>query len=218
MSLNTTTLSNAVVVTDRSIVVASASGFAANQKVVVDGEEMRITQSYVSGTTIPVLRGQNGTVTAAHPKSALVKSGDALTDFALTPVQGFGEAVDMPGATNWAPVVSYSASGAIALPTTTGISVAILLGTSTLAMTIANPTADIDGAIMIIVGSGKSASTIDFPDATGLSGATGASGYDTITFQNGGQCSLMLVACNSVWVLLGVPITGTTTALSVAIA
>jgi hypothetical protein len=216
MSINNTTITSAVALLDRSVVVSSATGFASGKKIIIDAEVMEVQQGYSSGTTIPVLRGRNGTATATHPANALISVGDALTDFNVTAVPGFGEAAVLPGAMPLNPIVSYTASGAIALPTSVGVSIVQLIGTSALAMTIVNPTDDLNGAIMIIIGSGKSASTIDFPDATGLSNA--GSSYDTITFQNGGQCSLMMMAMNGAWVLLGVPITGTTTALSVAIA
>jgi hypothetical protein len=72
VSLTTTTLSSAVAVTDNSIVVGSATGFSANNYILVDQEVMRVVQTYVSGTTIGVLRGQNGSATAAHVSSANV--------------------------------------------------------------------------------------------------------------------------------------------------
>lgn len=72
-----TTLSAAIGATDSNIVVASATGFAAGNVVVVDfSEAMTVKKSYVSGTTIPVSRsGYGGTPVIAHPSSAVVVTG-----------------------------------------------------------------------------------------------------------------------------------------------
>jgi hypothetical protein len=72
MALTTTTLSSAVAQSDVSIVVASATGFAAGNLVLVDGEQMQVAKNYVSGTTIPVQRGIDGTVQTTHKVSANV--------------------------------------------------------------------------------------------------------------------------------------------------
>ncbi len=82
-----TTLSSACALTDTSIVVASASNVAVGNRVVVDQEEMIVSQAYASGTTVPVLRGQNGTATAAHASGAGVVQGNGLLDFAQTGAQ-----------------------------------------------------------------------------------------------------------------------------------
>ena len=60
MAFATTTLSSAVGTSDISIVVASATSFAAGRLLIVDQELMQVTQAYSSGTTIPVLRGRDG--------------------------------------------------------------------------------------------------------------------------------------------------------------
>src|SRR5262245_14833012 len=111
MALTTTTLSSAVAVTDTAIVVASATGFAAGSLIRVDGEFMRVTTNYVSGTTIPVVRGQDGSATSVHRTGANASVGLA-TDFALPPV-GVGASVTNPQQPAF-PLYSYSTSGAIA--------------------------------------------------------------------------------------------------------
>ena len=108
MALTATTLSSAVAVADTSIVVASATGFSAGYFVQIDQESFLIAKSYVSGTTIPVLRGQNGTVGAAHAASAVVVVGLA-TDFANPAPGGPAVAQQTQRART---VTSYSASGA----------------------------------------------------------------------------------------------------------
>lgn len=210
MAFNNTTVTSAVVASDRSIIVSSASGFAAGNSLRIDGEFMKVAQSYVSGTTIPVLRGQDGTVTSAHVSGAVITSGLA-SDF-QSPPAGAADSVTNPIYPTL-PIYSYGATGAIA--PVAGIHK--LVGTGTLAMTLANPTKDQDGTVMFVIGDGKSQSTIDFPDATGISGA--GSSYDTITFQNAGLCCILLIACNGAWLTPSCPgITGTVTAMTVAVA
>ncbi len=209
MSLTTTTLSSAVAVTDTSIVVGSASGFAANNLVLVDQEVMLVGKGYSSGTTIPVERGQNGSVTAAHAASANAVTMLASDETAFGPQT----AVQWPVAGRARTLTSYSATGAITLPTPGTDAIAVLNGTGTLAMTLAVPTKDMDGCILYIQGNGKSASTVTFATAIGNAG----SGYTVITFQNAGAVGISLMAINGIWNLIGTPITGTTTKVSVAI-
>lgn len=209
MALTTTTLSSAVSVSDGSIVVASATGFAAGSFVLIDQELLKVVQTYVSGTTIGVLRGQNGTVTAAHVASANVTVGLA-SDFANPVAETDTTYPTARGRT----VTSYSASGAIALPAGGSDAMAILNGTSTLAMTLAAPTKDMDGTLLYIVGNGKSASHVDVAAGYGNAG----SGYTVLTAQNAGLVGFTLCACNGFWVIVGAPpITGTSTKVSIAI-
>ena len=170
MALATTTLSSAVVVTDTSIVVASATSVAAGRLVLVDGEFMQVTQDYVSGTTVNVVRGQNGTVTTTHAASANVTHG-AAADFT----------VPSPGTSNLKP-------GLIAFTTTS--------------------------YYLNIVANGKAAHTVTYTAGLGDAG----SGYDVGTFDGSGQCALLLVAANSSWVPASSPMSGTLTAIDVAIA
>ena len=208
MALVTTTLSSAVAVADTEIVVASAASVTAGSIVLVDGEFMQVLQSYASGTTVGVLRGQNGTVTATHVASANVTHGDA-TDFTVA----------APGTANLKPgliaftTTSYSAAGAVAFGVAQWTT-AVINGTDALAMTIANPNSSQDGIILCIVGNGKAAHTVTYTAGLGNAG----SGYDVGTFDVGGQCSVLLVAANSIWVPLPSPFSGTLTGIDVAIA
>jgi hypothetical protein len=212
MALTTTTLSSAVAVDDNEIVVASATGFSAGSQIRIDDEWMQIVQSYSSGTTIGVLRGRNGSAVVAHVASANVTVGTA-SDFDSAPQNGaYGSSIVPPARARR--VVSYSATGAIALPNAGEDVVAVLNGTSTLAMTVAAPAKDADGSILYIMGNGKSASTVTFAGGIGA----GSSSYDVATLQNAGQVGISVMAVNGAWVLLNGPITGTSTALSFAIA
>ena len=74
-TLNSTTLSVAAAKGDRTISVASASGFAAGEYAYVDRELMFI--SSVSGTTISVIRGYGGTSAVGHANASTVYQGPA---------------------------------------------------------------------------------------------------------------------------------------------
>jgi hypothetical protein len=195
MSLNTTTVTSAVGQTDTSIVVSSATGAAAGTLLVIDQEVMKIAQSYSSGTTIPVLRGQDGSVQTSHKASANVTfflaSDEAI---AATNVVQFPKVRGRD-------LLSYSASGAITLPTPGNDMVAILNGTSALAMTLANPTKDLDGCFLYVVGNGKAAHTITYTAGIG----NGGTSLDVGTAATGNQCAAMFVAANGIWVHVGLP-------------
>lgn len=211
MALTTTTLSSAVAINDNSIVVASATSLVAGSQLRIDDEWMQVAQTYVSGTTVPVLRGQNGTAVAAHPSSANVVHGPAV-DYDNAPNGAYGaNTVPSQRARR---VVSYSAAGAIEHPNSGEDMVAVINGTGTLAMTVAAPSKDIDGSILYIMGNGKSQSTVTFASGIGNAGSS----YDVITFQNAGNVGISVMAVNGFWSLVNGPITGTTTALSTAVA
>jgi len=204
MALATTTLSSAVTDTADEIVVASATSVATGRLILVDQEMMQVTQGWVSGTTIPVLRGREGTKSSAHAASANVTHGTA-SDFA-NPAPG--TAITYPTVLTHE-VKSYSAAGAISFGAAV-VSTAILNGTSVLAMTIADPTKDQDGYELNIVANGTAAHTLTF--ASGLGGE--GSGYDVLTANSGGPVAHKFVACNGYWLIYSQPaITGTVTNL-----
>lgn len=72
VTVTPTTLSAAITASQNLLTVASATGFAKNQILVVDGEAMWVGGSYVSGTTVPVIRGMYGTRPSAHGSGAVV--------------------------------------------------------------------------------------------------------------------------------------------------
>lgn len=210
MAIATTTNSSAIAATDQSIVVASATGFAANMRVLVGGEVMMVRKTYVSGTTIPVLRAQEGSKRQAHAVTSNVTFGVA-SDFAVPVEQGF---INESAVVNRGrQVKEYGASGAITLPTAGNDMLAIINGTSALSMTLANPTKDMDGCMLYIVGNGKSTSTVTYTAGFGNAGGS----YDVATFPAGGQVAIQAVACNAIWILLS-PMTGTLTSAVPALA
>jgi len=207
MALTTTTLSSAVAVGDTTITVASATGFAAGSFVQIDQEMLRVVNSYVSGTTISVLRGLNGTTTTAHPVTANVTVGLA-SDFAIA-VPGGPEIQQQ--AQRARTIASYTAAGAIALPTSGSDAVAIINGTNALAMTLANPDKTQDGDILYIVGNGKAAHTVTYTAGLGNGGAN----LDVLTFAAGGQQCVAVIAVNAIWVPLPSVLAGTLTNITV---
>jgi hypothetical protein len=216
MALTQTTLASACGAGDTKITVASATGFAAGSPVRVDGELMQVAGAYVAGsTTVPVLRGQQGTYAYAHPTSAkaLVGAASDTAWGAMAP----GTIVPYPIAGRATTVDSYSASGAITLPDPGSDKIAYLNGTSVLAMTIADPGKQLDGSRLSIRANGAAAHTLTF--ASGLSG-TGASGsYDVITMNGTGPISLDFVAVNGAWqALVQTPMAGTVTNITGTVA
>jgi len=205
MSLTTTTLSAACAASDTSITVASATGFAAGQPILVGGEVMATSQAYVAGSTkVAVRRGLDGTVAKAHPITDNVITGPAGS-FALPAAQ---ETVTYPIAGRARIVSSYSATGAIALPPAGSDAVAVLNGTTALDMSIAAPTTDMDGCVLTVVGNGAAAHVLTYTG--GLSGASGS--YNIVTVNATAPTATSVIACNGAWVMfVQTPMAGTVT-------
>jgi len=201
MALTATTATSAIGVNDISIVVASATGFTPGAIVRIDQEVLTVGRSYPSGNlTVPVHRGQDGTATAAHPSGAKVLV-ETVADLNV------GGAGPLPQTTTQFPAVrgraikSYSASGAITLPTPGSDMVAFLNGTSALTMSLANPTADQDGDVLYIIGNGKAAHVVNYTAGLGSGGGT----LDAGTAAAGNLCAVQLMAAGGFWVYVGVP-------------
>ena len=205
-----TTLTSALGINDTSVSITSATGFLAGSFLLVDQEWMRVGQSYASGTSVPIIRGINGTATAAHKSGANVWVGTSAEIPAAPPQSP----VSVPGPVQRAVMKdSYSASGAIALPIAGTDSRVMLNGVVALAMTLANPTKDMDCDVLTIVGNGKAAHTVTYTAGLGNSGA----GADLMTFDVGGQGSLPLIAANGFWVPYSSPLSGIVTAIDIAV-
>lgn len=212
MALARTTLTSACLATDTSIVVAAATGFAAGAQVLLDGERMHVSTAYVAGAlTAPVIRGEGGTIVSAHPVTASVVVGSAA-DWTANPAAQ--TVVQYPIGGRARTETSYSASGAIALPTPGADALAILNGTSVLVMTLAVPTKDMDGSVLTIIGNGKAAHTVT---VAGAGFGAASTGYTVVTFNSGGTEGFVTMAMNELWVLLS-PMTGTLTAVVPALA
>lgn len=203
MALVTTTLSAAVAIADASITVASATSVAAGRLILVDQEMMQVLQSYVSGTSVPVTRGQNGSATTTHKVTANVTHG-AATDFAVPSAQ---EVVTYQ-ASRATVVQSISATSTLTLPAAGTDLRVILNGTSVITLTVPVPTKDMDGTTLMIIGNGAAAHVLTFTG--GLSGA--GSSYDVVTVNATAPIAMQVVAANGLWnSFVATPMAGTVT-------
>jgi hypothetical protein len=190
MALTRTTLAGAVAATDTEVTLTTIAGLAVSQNINVDGEVMRVLAVGAAATVpVGVLRGIRGSNVAAHP------SGATAT---------FGPPADFSSAPKSKPtrrdVVSYSANGVVANTTPGRDAIAVLNGTSTLTMTLANPAKDNEGDMLIVVSNGKAAHTLTYT-TVGLGG--GGAATDLITFSVVAQMSVVFIAVTEVWVLVG---------------
>ena len=209
MALAETTFSSAVAIGDSQVSVASATSVAEGRLILAAGEVMRVAKGYVAAsTTVPVLRGQDGTVQRAHPATLRIVHGDA-SDFAAPAP---GQVVGFPVAGRSREVRSYSAAGAISLPSPGNDMVAIINGTA-LAMTLANPTKDMDGCVLYVIQDTAAAHTITY--TAGFGGAGGS--YDVLTANGTGTAAVAFIAANELWCLLPA-VTGTLTNAAWALA
>ena len=210
MALATTTLSSAVAVAATSVVVASATSFAAGRLVLVDQEVMQVAQNYTSGTTVDVLRGVNGSAPVTHVVTSNVTHGDA-TDFSTAASQ---EIIGYQ-ASRATVISSITATGTLPLPKAGTDARVILNGTSVIALTIPVPTKDMDGTVLTIVGTGAAGHTLTFTG--GLSGA--GTSYDVVTTNSTAPIALTAIACNGLWnSFVATPMAGTVTNITGTVA
>lgn len=203
MALTKTTLSAAVAVNDTTILIASITSLAAGQLLRIDNELMKVVLVPSAATVpVPVLRGQEGSAQVAHPTSANVEFGTAsavtgAADWAQ-PAAGAPSIAMLPSARPRV-IMSYSAAGAITLPSPGTDMVAIINGTGALAMTVAAPASGNDGDRLTIIGNGKAAHTATFTTGLGAVGATA----DVATFAAGQQQGIEVMAAGVAWCGLG---------------
>lgn len=208
MALYETTASAAIGASDTKITFASASNVAIGQIVRIDGELLQVTKGYVSGSTsVPVLRGQQGTSAVAHGITARVVFGTAA-DWAQSTSAQTTPAYPIAGRARV--VRSYGAAGAIDLPPAGNDALAMINGTNALAMTLAVPTKDLDGSVITIAGNGAAAHTVT------IAGGAGGGALVTATFDASGKCNLSFMAVDEIWVPYPSPLSGTLTSIDVA--
>ncbi len=207
MSLVNTTTTAAVGVGDSKIAVTAATGFAIGNYIRIDDETLKITKGYVAGSLqVPVLRGQDGTVAVAHASGVQVTDG-AASDYSQT---GAPQTVDaFPIAGRARVINSYSADGAIALPPAGADAMAVINGTAHTGLTLALPTADLNGCHLTILDLTAAAHVVTI--AAGLNGSS----LDTLTFDSSGRCAITLLAYNEMWYYENA--SGTLTGIDVAI-
>lgn len=211
MALTSTTLASACGASDKQIVVASATGFAAGNLILVDREVMRVSKEYISGTTIPLdARGFDGTAQVAHSSATLVTTGlgSDFTDPAAGALGGNLFASQKPLV-----VTYYTAAGAITPPPAGSDGLAVIVGTGALAMTLAVPTRIQDGSRLAITNAGTAAHTVT---VTGGAGGVGATA-DVYTFKADQRQALEFIAANLTWNQFGV-VAGAATVAGVGVA
>ncbi len=212
MALTTTTLSSACALSDKTIVVASATGFAAGSYILVDQEVMQVSKDYTSGTTIPVVRGQEGTAQVAHVVTANC-------------TVGLGSDFDSPAPASYGltygtlrPVViqSITATSSLTLPPAGCDLRVILNGTSVITLTIPVPTKDMDGTMLTVLSNGVAAHVLT---VTGGFGGVG-SGYTSLTSAAAARgANIVAFAVNGAWNIISAPAwTGTVTKVTAGIA
>jgi hypothetical protein len=169
MALIQTVLGGDMAVTDTVLRVASLTGFAVNQQILVDREVM-VQVGTPTGLAVPVRRGLDGTVQAAHTARAIVTTGlpHEFSHPAPGQTSAFGPSAPDGMQSRWTNA-TYGLAGALAaLP-----GVAVLNGTAAIAMTLAAPSAGMEGAELTIVSASLFANTVV---VTGISGAAGPTG------------------------------------------
>lgn len=191
MAWTTTTLGAAVGANDIQLKVAATTDFVKGRWIKIDNEILQ-QNGDVDGLFVPVRRGQNGTQVATHPSGANCYVAVEASDL-TGPVGQLAEATS--ASNQWRlPVYSYTASGAISA--TPGIHV--LNGTNALTMTLTDPTAEMDGQLLVIAGNGKAAHTVSLNAASSSFGDAG-SDNDVATFGTGGRQVFVCMALNLKW-------------------
>lgn len=208
MALASTTLAAAIGASDGFLTVAAATSVASGRLMVIDQEVLRVGNGYVSGsTTVPVVRGQNGTAAVAHVITATIVHG-LTSDF---PAPGFGATMMYSGTPVWERVSYTGATNTMVLPKA-GVNLHVILnGTTADTLTIPVPTADLTGCRLLISSNGVAQHVLTFTG--GLSGAGGS--YDVVTINATAPASFEFVAVNALWqAICGPAISGTTTAIA----
>lgn len=205
MALTRTTLAAAVAdQNDTTISVTSATGFAAGYLVRVDMEWMVIQSSYVSGTIIPVRRGQLGTKSVAHVITAGCTAGQVINDWASA---GFSNIVNSPTAGRARYLQSITATTSTLAGLVPGTDTTVVLnGTAAITLTIPVPTADQEGDELNIISNGVAQHLLTFTG--GLSGA--GTSYDVITINSTAPAAFKFVVCNKLWYVYCAPAMGGT--------
>ena len=148
---------------DRLVTVTSTTGIAAGMFGQIDGEQFRVSKNYVAAAN-PVALDMRGiaTLEASHVSGARIVFGLA-TDFAGPAASSLTTLAEQPGFDRF----SYNATGAITLPQGGRNAHVQLIGAAAILMTLANPTVDMDGTILVISSITKFAHTVTITSGLG---------------------------------------------------
>lgn len=227
-TVNSTTASSALTATQQIIPLVSVTNIAVNDLIVMDREAAQVNAIDTTALTVTVRRGYNSTAMAhvtgvvvysGPPRrfygnqvvGACTASAEEFLPHIVLPgansalggdvydckngewvwVRDSGYRVWYPGRTDGA--TTYTALGAITIQP----GVTFINGT-TLAMTLANPTVDQNGTIMMIISTNASAQTVTY--TAGFGGGTTA--RDVATFGGAVNDNMVIIAFNGVWWVL----------------
>lgn len=210
MALAETTLAAAVAQNDTQITVASATSVAAGRLLQVDGEYMQVTKGYVtSSTTVPVVRGRDGSAQVAHVTAARVVHGDAA-DWGKP---GAGTASQFAPAGRPRRIRSYNTTASMDLPQP-GEDLIVRMDSTAFTLTVPVPTLDLDGCRVTFVNASGAAHVLVFTG--GLGGAS--TGYTTVTANATGGVAFEVIAMNETWRgIVAIPASGTVTNITSAV-
>ncbi len=198
MSLANTTLGAACTATDKQLTVASATSIAVGLWATCDGEVFQVTKGYTVGsTTVPVLRGQDGTAQIAHPTGSQIQFYRAAEDI---PVPGSQLDTIAPIAGRARHVRSITASQEFAPRLDAQDELVLLNGTSVIAITLISPPQSATGKVVTFAGNGIAAHTITYT-TTGF-GNVGATS-DLVTFGTTQMNTFQMIAIGGFWLILG---------------
>lgn len=197
MSTTTTTLTGAITKDSLVLPVAATTGAALKNVIRIDDEWFTQTAE-ASGLSIAVRGGEQGSARTDHVSGAVVTMGLA-SDFPAAPA---GTCVPVP----YQPAVvsmTIVASGAITVPQSNQGVFLKLLGTTTNAYTIVNPTAAQEGQEIHIEAGAAHAYTVQALDSTGAASTVSFSGTtDVATFGGAIGDGFKFKALSGAWQLM----------------
>lgn len=198
MALANTTLGAACTATDKQLTVASATSILAGLYATCDGEVFQVTKGYTVGsTTVPVVRGLEGTVQIAHPSGAQIQFYRLGSD---VPEPGGALDTIAPLAGRGRYVRSITASQEFAPRSDAQDELILLNGTSVIALTLINPLQSMTGKVVTFAGNGIAAHTITYTTVGfGNVGATA----DLVTFGTTQANTFQMIAVGGFWLILG---------------
>jgi hypothetical protein len=195
MALTSTALTNPITEKDDTILVTAVTGAAEGGVVKLGNREYAFIVSVdTTAKTVKLRsRGSFGTTAVAHAASVPVVFG-AVGDMPLAPAAGRSVAPSP----NDPEVITLTAAGAIPVPTRP--TKYLIGGSGALALTLASPSAAIDGVEVDIISTTAAAHTVTY--TAGFKDDTTAS--DVATFTAAIGTTLQLVASGGKWRLRGV--------------
>lgn len=187
MAFTSTTLAADLSETGHTANLTAGTGFAAGQKVKIDGEYAKVIS--VSGTVVKLgLRGSDGTAVTSHDVlSTVITTSNNLDWTALQ----MGANTDRPPFVD--DVVSVGENGTVACPTR-NTTIMLTKATALASTTLADPPKDRDGLRVTVTSATDAAHVLTGTYADGTTGT-----HTTATFLAFNGASMVLVAQQGTW-------------------